>query len=115
MDSMEFHGFTTHAIHAFAMLFPCNCFPHASMEKHGKYPHAFHGILLRWISMDFKDFHGIFPMLFPLNSMAFPCFFYQGISLGSFTSICPKPLFGGNITKDGRKSQCTQNPSDMII
>ena len=38
VDSMEFHGFTTHAIHAFAKLFPCNCFPHASMEKHGKYP-----------------------------------------------------------------------------
>ena len=37
------------------------------------------------------------------------------ISIGSFASICRKPPFGGSITKDGGKGQCTQNPSDMII
>ena len=37
------------------------------------------------------------------------------ISIGSFASICRKPPFGGSITKDGGKGQCTQNPSYMII
>ena len=46
--------------------------------------------------MDFKDFHGIFPMLFPWNSMVFLCFFYQGTS-SSVDKIKGKD---GNVTSD---------------
>ena len=74
---MLFHGIPWNSMVSLPMLsmlspcFQCNRFPHASMEKHGKYPWNF-------APMEFMDFHGIFPMLFPWNSMVFPCFFYQG-------------------------------------